>query len=59
MKNNIKITYQLMRKQETGYKIIHQEKYIQVYLIISLNICESNSILDDYLCTIHIPTRGE
>ena len=42
--NYIKITYQLMRRQQTYYKIIHQEEYIQVYLIISLNICESNRI---------------
>ena len=44
MENNIKIMYQLKRRQEPQYKIIHQEEYIQVYLIISLNICESNRI---------------
>ena len=25
-------TYQLVRRQETSYMIIHQEKYIQVYI---------------------------
>ena len=33
---NIKITYQVMRrqqiKQKTSYMSIHQEKYIQVYI---------------------------
>ena len=40
----IKRTYQLVRRQETSFMIIHQEEYIQVYLIISLNKCESNRI---------------
>ena len=31
MENDIKITYQLVRRQETSYMIIHQEKYSQVY----------------------------
>ena len=31
MENDIKITYQLVRRQETSYMIIHQEEYIQVY----------------------------
>ena len=30
---NIKITYQLVRRQDTSYMRIHQkEKYIQVYI---------------------------
>ena len=44
MENNIKIMYQLVRRQETQYKIIHQEEYIQIHLIISLDKCESNRI---------------
>ena len=45
----IKITYQLVRRQKHDTRLFHQEKYIQAHLIISLNICESNRILDDNL----------
>ena len=45
MNNDVKITYQLVRRQDTSYMRIHQkEKYIQGYLIISLNKCESKRI---------------
>ena len=30
---NIKISYQLVRRQETSYMIIYQKEYIQDYLI--------------------------
>ena len=29
---NIKITYHLVKRQETSYMRIHQEKYIQVHI---------------------------
>ena len=32
MKNNIKITYQLVNRQETSYMRIYKEKNIQVYI---------------------------
>ena len=38
MKNDVYITYQLMGRQHIT------QKYIEVYLIISLNKCESNKI---------------
>ena len=44
MENKIEIMYQLVKRQEHDKRLFHQEEYIQVYLIISLNICESNRI---------------
>ena len=47
MENDVNITYQVMGRQQITqrlYMTIHQEEYIQVYLIISLNKCESNKI---------------
>ena len=41
---NIKITYQLGRRQDTSYRRIYKEEYIQVYIDISLNKCETNRI---------------
>ena len=32
METNIKITYHLVKRQETSYMRIHQEKYIQIYI---------------------------
>ena len=32
MENDVNITYQLVKRQETSYMRIHQEKYIQVYI---------------------------
>ena len=29
---NIKITYQIVRRQETSYMIIYQKEYIQVHI---------------------------
>ena len=49
MENNIKISYQLMGDKKHDASVFHQENYIQAYLIISLNKCESNSISHDYL----------
>ena len=31
---NIKITYHLVKRQETSYMIIHQEQYIRTYIYI-------------------------
>ena len=44
MENNIKTMYQLMGDKKHDTNLFHQEKCIQVYLIISLNISESNRI---------------
>ena len=41
---NIKITYQLVRRQDTSYMRIYKEKIFKYILIISLNTCESNRI---------------
>ena len=44
MENNVNITYQLVRRQDTSYMRISKQQYIQTYLIISLNKGESNRI---------------
>ena len=47
---NIKITYQLVKRQDTSYmRIYHKENISSIYLTISLNKGESNRICDDYL----------
>ena len=47
MENNVNIAYQVMGRQKshkTSYMRIYKEKYIQTYLVISLNKSESNRI---------------